>query len=266
MAAAARRGARRIVLAIGGSATVDGGVGAATALGWRFLDRNGAEIPAGGGSLTGIASILPPAATTLPPVTVLCDVTNPLCGPNGAAAVFGPQKGATPAMVAQLDAGLVHLADCLRAQLGRDIQALPGGGAAGGLGAGAAAFFLAELKPGIATILTVSRFRESLQGADWCVTGEGSFDRQSLHGKVVSGVAAAAKAAGVPVVVFAGRVRATPEEYRPHGIRDAIPTHAPEMPMDEVLRRERELLRTSATDWLRQRRPANAPAAPPSTT
>jgi glycerate kinase len=199
-------------------------------------------------------------------VTVLCDVTNPLCGPNGAAAVFGPQKGATPAMVAQLDAGLVHLADCLRAQLGRDIQALPGGGAAGGLGAGAAAFFLAELKPGIATILTVSRFRESLQGADWCVTGEGSFDRQSLHGKVVSGVAAAAKAAGVPVVVFAGRVRATPEEYRPHGIRDAIPTHAPEMPMDEVLRRERELLRTSATDWLRQRRPANAPAAPPSTT
>lgn len=251
IAAAIRRGARRIVLAIGGSATVDGGVGAATALGWKFLNGNGIQVPPGGGHLRQIARIVPFCGPALPPVTVLCDVTNPLCGPRGAAEVFGPQKGATPAMVAHLEAGLAHLADCVRTQLGKDVLALAGGGAAGGLGAGAVAFFDAELKPGIATVLEVSRFDSALRGADWCLTGEGSFDRQSLDGKVVSGVAAAARAAGVPVVVLAGRIRATVDEYRPHGIHAAIATHDPMMPLDEVLRCEYELLRTTAARWLR---------------
>ncbi len=252
LVAAAAAGAAEIVLAIGGSATVDGGTGAARALGWRFLDAAGRELPPGGGSLEQLEQIVPPPATcpALPPVTVLCDVTNPLCGPNGAAAVFGPQKGATPSMVAQLERGLQRLADVVEKQFAHDLCSLPGGGAAGGLGAGAVAFLNAALKPGIATILEATGFEESLQGADWCITGEGSFDSQSLQGKVVAGVAEAARRHRVPVVVFAGRVRAAPAEYLPHGIVAAIPTHAPEMPLEEVLLREYELLRATAADWL----------------
>ncbi len=251
--AAAEQGARHILLAIGGSATVDGGVGAATALGWQFLDAQGRPVPPGGGHLGDIARIVPPTTRPLPPVIVLCDVTNPLCGPDGAAAVFGPQKGATPAMVKQLDAGLARLAACIQADLGRQVLTLPGGGAAGGLGAGAVAFFQAELAPGIATVIAATGLREALPGADWCITGEGSFDHQSLHGKVVAGVAEAARSAGVPVVVFAGQVKAVPADYRRHGIHAALATHAPEMPMAEVLRHEADLLRDTAIAWMPRR-------------
>jgi len=250
--AAARRGARRILLAIGGSATVDGGIGAAAALGWRFLDASGNEVTPDGSHLRDIARIVPPAVSILPPVTVLCDVTNPLCGPQGAAAVFGPQKGATPDMVSILETGLRNLTARIRADLGRDLSAMPGGGAAGGLGAGAAAFFDAELAPGIDTIMTAARLHEALAGAAWCITGEGSFDRQSLAGKVVSGVAAAARQAGVPVIVIAGRVALEPAEFRRHGIHAALATHAPEMPMPEVLRREAEMLYATAAHWMRE--------------
>ena len=187
LAAAVAQGARRILLTIGGSATVDGGVGAAAALGWRFLGADGRDVPPGGGHLGEIARIVPPVARQLPSVTVLCDVTNPLCGPDGAAAVFGPQKGATPRQVAQLDAGLRHFAERIAADVGRDVLALPGGGAAGGLGAGAAAFFDAVLTPGIDAVIDACGLRQALRKAAWCITGEGCFDQTSLRGKVVSG-------------------------------------------------------------------------------
>ncbi len=248
---AIRRGARRILLTIGGSATVDGGVGAAAALGWRFLDGNGHEITPDGGHLLEIARIVAPASRILPPITVLCDVTHPLCGPLGAAAVFGPQKGATPAMVSILEAGLTHLAECVRIDLGRDMKDLPGGGAAGGLGAGAVVFFDADLAPGIATVMATARLHDALAGAAWCITGEGSFDNPSLDGKVVSGVAAVARQAGVPVVVMAGRVDVDPAVFRPHGIHAALATHPPEMPIREVMQREAELLRATAACWMR---------------
>ncbi|MCA1808279.1 MAG: glycerate kinase, partial [Lentisphaerae bacterium] len=247
--AAVEQGAQRVLLAIGGSATVDGGIGAAAALGWRFLDDNGRDVPAAGGHLKQIAKIVPPPQRLRTEITVLCDVTNPLCGPRGAATVFGPQKGATPEMVGLLEDGLLHLAQCVRRDLGCDVLNLPGGGAAGGLGAGAVAFFGAQLAPGIATVMEACKLDESLRDADWCLTGEGSFDNQSLQGKVVSGVAGLAREQGVPVVVLAGRVKADPAEYRVHGIQAALATHAPDMPMEQVLLNERALLRVTAARW-----------------
>ncbi len=247
--AAVERGARRILLAIGGSATVDGGTGSAAALGWRFLDANGRELAPGGETLDKIARIVPPEQTSLPQVIVLCDVTNPLCGPRGAAAVFGPQKGATPEMVAQLDAGLHNLAVRIRTDLGKDVLNLPGGGAAGGMGAGAVAFFKAELTPGITAVIEVVGLREALRGADWCVTGEGSFDLQSFDGKVVSGVAEAARTDGVPVVVFAGRAEIDREVFAPHGIREVRTLQPPNISREASMQRAAELLRETARTW-----------------
>lgn len=254
--AATRAGAGRILLAIGGSATVDGGVGAAAATGWRFLNKNGEPVEPVGGRLLEIDRIVPPGpesgfAGSFPEVTVLCDVTNPLLGPRGAAAVFGPQKGAGPAMIPVLESGLAHLAELVRQQIGFDMRGLRGGGAAGGLGAGAAAFWGARLVPGIETVMQAVGLGDALHGADWCLTGEGSFDAQSLSGKVVSGVAAAAHAKSVPVIVLAGRVKSDQEACRRHGIVAALATHVPEMPMAEVMRREAELLRSTAARWLR---------------
>jgi len=191
--AAVRRGAERVLLTLGGSATVDGGTGAARALGWRFLDERGRGVPAGGRGLERIRRIEPPASgSAAPEVQALCDVDNPLCGPRGAAAVYGPQKGATPQMVTVLEAGLRNLASCVRRDLGRDVLDLPGAGAAGGFGAGAVAFFGARLAPGVEAVAEACGLRQALRGVDWVVTGEGRLDEQSLQGKVVCGVRNAA--------------------------------------------------------------------------
>lgn len=247
--AAAARSPKLILLGVGGSATVDGGVGAARALGWQFLDANGRSIGHGGGELGRIAKIVAPAQGNLPPVDVLCDVDNPLCGPDGAARVYAPQKGATPEMVERLESGLEHLARAVHAQLGRDIRDLPGAGAAGGLAAGAVAFMNASLTRGIEKILEVTRFRDDLRGADWVITGEGSFDHQSLRGKVVHGVARAAREAGVPVAVLAGAVRLKDEDYRPQGIRTARPLLAGGMTVEHAMAHARDLLREAARAW-----------------
>ncbi len=220
--AAANCGADRILLAVGGSATVDGGVGAAQALGWKFLDSAGKEIGLGGGQLEHIAQIIRPDGLNLPEIEVLCDVDNQLVGENGAAKVFGPQKGATPEMVERLEAGLKHLAEIVKFQLGKQIDQIPGGGAAGGLSAGALAFMDAKLVSGIETIIRESSLAEELQDADWVITGEGRFDSQSLRGKVVSGITKAAKQNRAKVVVIAGRVTLSNKESRDFGITDAI--------------------------------------------
>jgi len=249
--AAFQKGARSVLLAVGGSATVDGGVGAAMALGWRFLDAEGAAVGLGGGELTRIRLIEPPAldASTEVPVEVLCDVDNPLCGEQGAARVFGPQKGATPEMVTQLDDGLRNLAQTVHACLGTEIAQVPGSGAAGGLAAGAMAFLNARLVPGISTVMQASRLQEALSGADWVITGEGRFDSQSLRGKVVAGVTAWGRQAGARVAVLAGSVELRPEHYRPLGIEIALATRPPGMDLEEALANAKHLLAERAADF-----------------
>jgi glycerate kinase len=245
LADAMARGARHLWLAIGGSATVDGGVGVAMALGWRFLDAQGQPVGFGGGELERLARIEPPQRE-FPPVEVLCDVDNPLCGPHGAARVFGPQKGATPAMVERLDAGLRHLADVVKAQLGKEILDVPGAGAAGGLAAGALAFLNARFVSGIEAVMRISRFDEALAGADWVITGEGRFDEQSLRGKVVAGVARAAQRAGAKVAVLAGQIDLSEAEWRAAGITLARASKPPGLSTAEAMQQAQSLLRVAA--------------------
>jgi len=257
---AIKYGALRILLAVGGSATVDGGIGAATALGWKFLDDKGNPIPPSGGELENIASIVEPQPSLLlcrndgqlAAVEVLCDVDNPLCGEHGAARIYGPQKGATPHMVKQLENGLSHLAHLVREQLGRDIEHIPGAGAAGGLAAGAVAFMSDSIVSGIETVMIRSNLRAELKSADWVITGEGSFDRQSLYGKVVSGILKIAQQTNTRVAVLAGQVNIPEAEYRKIGITTAIPTKPDDMPLDEALRKSRPLLKSAAKRFARQ--------------
>ncbi|RZT15092.1 glycerate kinase [Kribbella sp. VKM Ac-2569] len=202
IAAALDAGCTRIILAIGGSASTDGGQGLIHALtGSQSLDALH--------RLRGVE------------VVVACDVDNPLTGPRGAAAVYGPQKGASPEQVAELDAQLARWADLVAEQTGSDLRDVPGAGAAGGVGFAALALLGAELRPGIDLVLEMVRFREQLAGADLVITGEGALDEQTLHGKAVSGVSAAARAAGVPVVAVCGVNQLTPEQLREAGVSAA---------------------------------------------
>jgi glycerate kinase len=209
IARAAAQGCSRIIVGLGGSCTNDGGAGAAAACGVKFYDKNRKTFIPTGGTLADIAAIddseMNPAVRRAQ-IIAMCDVDSPLYGPSGAAYVFAPQKGADAAMVQRLDEGLKHYSDILRQCLGIDISTLPGAGAAGGLGGGMAAFFHAELRSGIETILDLVHFDEQLQGADLVLTGEGKIDAQSLRGKVVSGVARHAKKQGVPVVAVVGDI------------------------------------------------------------
>ena len=207
MAHAADRGCRRILLGLGGSATNDGGCGCAAALGAVFRDGAGEPFLPVGATLGRIASIDCSALRRRlagVEVTAMCDVTNPLWGPEGAAHVFAPQKGADAAMVALLDEQLRRFGQALERALGTDVSRLPGAGAAGGMGAGCAALLGAALKPGIEAILDTVDFDRRLEGADLVITGEGRIDSQSLQGKVISGVVRRAKARGVPVIALVG--------------------------------------------------------------
>jgi glycerate kinase len=216
-------GARTIVLGVGGSATTDGGVGALAALGVRFLDAAGAELQAIPAAMTALARIdltgLDPRLAEVD-LAIACDVDNPLLGPHGAAAIYGPQKGATPDDVAFLDGVLARLADAMAAASGRDLRDLPGAGAAGGLGWGLASACGARLESGVALVAQVRSLAQALVGADYCFTGEGRIDEQTLHGKVVAGVAALARTAGVPTIAFGGSVDLHVEAaLRAHGVR-----------------------------------------------
>ena len=202
-------GATRIVLGIGGSATTDGGAVARAALGVRFLDANGAVLEPAPAALAALASIdasgLDPRLANVS-LEIACDVDNPLLGPTGAAAVYAPQKGATPADVAFLEGVLARLADVARRASGRDLRAMPGAGAAGGLGWGLATFAGARLAGGFDIVAKLQGLEDALRGAALCITGEGRIDRQSLDGKVVAGVAYLAAAAGVRVIAIGGSV------------------------------------------------------------
>ncbi len=205
--AALELGARQIYLGIGGSATNDGAGGIAAALGCRFLDAHNNEVKPAGGRLGEIRRIdLSAAHPGLANcrITVICDVDNPLLGPAGAARVYAPQKGAGPEQVAELEAGLANLAAVIRRDCGREVETLPGGGAAGGAGAGLYGIFGAELRRGIDTVLQLVDFEGKLAGADLVLTTEGRLDGQTAAGKAPAGVAAAAKRHGIPCFAIAG--------------------------------------------------------------
>lgn len=209
MLGAVRDGCRRLLVCLGGSCTNDGGAGAAAAAGVVFRNVAGeAFVPTGAtlGSIVTYDDTALRQAFAGVDVTVMCDVDNPFCGPQGAAHVFAPQKGADPAMVEQLDAGLVHLAALIRRKTGLDLSVLPGAGAAGGLGGGMAAFIGGGLRPGIDAVLDTADFAARAADADLIVTGEGRIDAQSLRGKVVLGVARRAKALGVPAIALVGDI------------------------------------------------------------
>ena len=237
------RNPRRILLAVGGSATVDGGAGAAAALGWRFLDHAGAPLDQGGGSLQRLLRIQEPGSrpAQMPSMEVLCDVDNPLLGPCGAAAVFGPQKGAGSEGVTVLERGLARLASLAGSQIGVEMD-VPGGGAAGGLAAGAKAFLGAELTSGISRIVALSDLDSELCDADWVVTGEGSLDEQSLRGKVVTGVLEAASRQGARVAVIAGRIGLTESQWRAAGISRAMSLSNADTSAEKAMSRAEELL------------------------
>ena len=221
MAAALDSGAKRLVLGLGGSCTNDGGCGAAAALGVRFFDRQGRSLVPTGGTLAEIADIdlsLRHPALEHVPLTVMCDIDNPLYGAQGAAYIFAPQKGADAACVQRLDAGLRHFASVLRQRLGVSVDELPGGGAAGGFGAGCAALLGGTLRSGIETVLDTVDFDRRAAGYDLVVTGEGRLDSQSLGGKAVSGVAGRCRVLGVPAAALVGALALEPGELTALGL------------------------------------------------
>jgi glycerate 2-kinase len=272
IAAAAARGAQRIVLGLGGVACTDGGAGMMAALGARLLDESGRELPPGGAALTGLdrldtSGVRRPAAEVL----IASDVDNPLLGPHGAAAVYGPQKGASAGDVARLDAGLARWADFSERGMASPppgpaaqpaglsparLRDLPGAGAAGGLGFAALAFLGARTQPGIELILDMIGFTAALAGATLVITGEGALDRQTLHGKAPAGVAraTAAHAPGVPVIALAGRRDLTDADLRQSGFAAAYALTDLEPDPARCMAQAGPLLeqaaRRVATDWL----------------
>lgn len=222
--AALDMGVKHIIVGIGGSATNDAGLGMAQALGVQLRDSNGNELGYGGGELSKLASIhtedMDPRLADIK-LEIACDVDNPLCGHKGASAVFGPQKGATPAMVAILDTNLSHYADVIKATNGKDIKHTPGAGAAGGLGAAFLGLFNASLRPGIQIVMDAVSLSDVVKDADLVITGEGRIDSQTIHGKTPVGVARTAKQTQVPVIAIAGSTAKDCHVVYDHGI-DAV--------------------------------------------
>lgn len=254
IAHALKRGAERILLGLGGSATNDGGCGAAAALGVEFLDAEGKAFVPVGGTLHRIAHIrtdgLLPALRQAE-VIAMCDIDNPLCGESGAAAVFAPQKGADAATVRMLDEGLAHLAAVIEKDLGPSLLALPGGGAAGGFGAGSVAFLGARLQMGIEAVLDLTDFDRLAADAYLVITGEGRLDSQSLRGKVVVGVARRARALGVPVVALVGSSETDIAAAYDAGVTAVFPINPAPTTLSEALAHARTHLAFTAENVLR---------------
>lgn len=254
IAHALKRGAERILLGLGGSATNDGGCGAAAALGVEFLDAEGKAFVPVGGTLRRIAHIrtggLLPALRQAE-VIAMCDIDNPLCGESGAAAVFAPQKGADAATVRMLDEGLAHLAAVIEKDLGCSLLTLPGGGAAGGFGAGSVAFLGARLQMGIEAVLDLTDFDRLAADAYLVITGEGRLDSQSLRGKVVVGVARRARALGVPVVALVGSSETDIAAAYDAGVTAVFPINPAPTTLSEALAHARTHLAFTAENVLR---------------
>ncbi|HEY7122844.1 MAG TPA: glycerate kinase [Ktedonobacterales bacterium] len=247
-------GCRRLIIGLGGSATNDGGAGMAQTLGVSLRDRRGHELPPGGAALErltqiSIAHLLP----KLRDVEVLAasDVTNPLCGPEGATAIYGPQKGAKPAMIAELDQALAHFAAIIKRDLHKDVRDIPGAGAAGGMGAGLMAFLNAKLTPGAPLILDMMRMDDHLREAALVFTAEGRIDKQTAYGKAVATVAARAKKQGVPVIALAASLGQGYEALYESGISVMLPLPDTAMNIATSMRRGEEMLVAGAERAMR---------------
>ncbi len=249
---AIKSGADPIYIGLGGSATVDGGTGAATALGMHFLDEMGAKVTSGG-SLEGIESLDLHGLKELNyrgKLVFLTDVNNPLCGPNGAAEIFGPQKGATPEEVQILDRGLRNLAERIEQEIGMDLKDIPGMGAAGGFALPFVAFVGAEIRSGIDFVLDALRFDEKLGGSDLVITGEGRTDAQSTMGKAISEVARRGHDAGVRVAVISGALGDGAEKMFALGVDDLVQATPDGQPLEDALAHAAENLASAAYGYL----------------
>jgi glycerate kinase len=247
-------GARRIILAIGGSATNDAGTGMLRALGLELFDGQGQALGNGGLALKDLARLscggLDPRLSQVH-FEVAADVSNPLCGPNGASHIFGPQKGASPAQVLALDSALGHFADLCAEALEQDVRNQPGSGAAGGMGFAAKAFLGATFRPGVEVVAELTGLAAAMDGADLVITGEGRFDSQTLNGKTPLGVARIAQARNVPVVVIAGTLGDGYEQMYAHGIQAAFAVTSGPMTLEQACRDAAPLLRDRARDVVR---------------
>lgn len=254
---ALKQGYRKISIAIGGSATNDGGMGAMRALGIRFLDRSGNELEGRGSDLAKVADIdikgLDPAVAEAE-FTVMCDVNNPLTGPDGATYTFGKQKGGTPEILDDLEAGMKNYAAVIQEKLGMDVDKIAGAGAAGGLGAALCVFLRANLKSGIETVLDLMDFDGLLEGTDLVVTGEGRIDWQSAFGKVPSGIGQRCRAKGVPAVAIVGGMGKGAEKIYEFGVDSILPTINGAMVIGEALERAEELYSGAAERMFRMLR------------
>ena len=247
-------GFRRFILGIGGSATNDAGAGMAQALGARLLDAAGDDLPPGGAALADLDRVdLSGLDTRIAEsdVAVACDVTNPLTGPVGASAVYGPQKGATPEMVERLDAALAHMASVVRRDLGVEIDEVPGAGAAGGLGGGMIGFLGGHLEAGVDIVLETVGLEGRLDDADLVITGEGSVDYQTVYNKAPIGVARLAKARGIPVVAIVGSLGERYREVHDHGIDAVLAITSAPMTLEEASGRAEELVADAAEQAMR---------------
>ncbi len=248
------KGFRNISIALGGSATNDGGMGAMAALGVKFFDKEGNELKGIGSDLAKVADVdisgIHPAVKETS-FTVMCDVNNPLTGPDGATYTFGKQKGGTPEILDELEAGMKSYAQAVGKALNMDIDHLPGAGAAGGLGAAVCGFLHAALKSGIETVLDLIDFDQMLEGVDVVVTGEGRIDWQSAFGKVPSGIGMRCKKKGIPAVAIVGGMGKGAEKIYEFGVESIIPTINGAMELEEALERAQELYKSAADRMFR---------------
>lgn len=244
-------GVENIILGIGGSATTDAGIGMAAALGWQFLDENGQELNLIGESLLKVKKIQPPIIINQFPVliTVACDVTNPLFGENGAAYIYGPQKGADKEAVELLDKGLQNIAEIFTNDFGKDYAQIAGTGAAGGLGFGLMAFMNAELKEGVKLLMDFCAFEENLKNVNLIITGEGKIDNQTLQGKLIKGITDQATHAKIPIAAICGTLDVSPKELQEIGINYATSILNRPMNLDDALKYGHEGVR-NATFYL----------------
>ena len=254
MKAALDTGCKKMIIGIGGSATNDGGAGALAALGALFKDADGKELPLGGGALVNLAEI---DLTNFDKrlfeidITVACDVTNPLTGPNGASAVYGPQKGATPEKVEELDKALSNFAKVSEKVLGEDFSVCPGAGAAGGLGFALLAFCKAKFAAGIDIVLDVCGFEKELQDADLVITGEGRIDGQSVQGKVLYGIGMRAKEKNVPVIAIGGGIKEDSEALLDCGISAMFSIANGPMTLEYAMENGKDLMKQVAKNIIR---------------
>lgn len=259
---ALNRGAKKIILTLGGVATSDAATGMARALGYRFLDKRGQEIPEGA---AGLASLYGIDASRANPrlkkalFVAACDVKNPLCGREGSARVYGPQKGATPVMVKKIEAGFRRLALIARRDLKVNVLNIPGGGAAGGAGAGAAVFLNARLKPGVDLVFQAVNFEKKIKGADLVITGEGRIDGQTLQGKTILGVARLASRRGIPVFAYCGETGEGYKKLLGRGVSKIISLRTPGMNRLHAMKEAGPLLMKKVAETLCR---GNACAAP----